>query len=92
MKYVLRCLPLLLLVGANGVAQAQTGLNRVTCLSSDFRTPIWTREYYIELQDHFQNLIVARELIRENGCSLGLKNTIYFGECHSVGYEQIVCR
>lgn len=92
MKYVLRCLPLLLLVGASGIAQAQTGLSKVICLSSDLRTPIWTREYYIELQDHFQNLIVARELIRENGCSLGLKNTIYLGECHSVESEQIVCR
>ena len=71
-------------------AQASTGLQQVTCVSSDLRTPIWSRELYVELEDPYQNLIVARELSR-NTCELGLKNTIYLGECKAVNYQPIAC-
>ena len=79
-----------LLIGLK--AEAISGLQKVTCMSSDLQTPVWVREYFVDFQDHYQNLLVARELQRENSCSLGLKNTIYLSECHTVQYKPISCQ
>ncbi len=81
----------ILLLSICSQGKALSGLQKVSCMSSDMHTPIWVREYFIDFQDHYQNVIVARELQRDNECALGLKNTIYLRECSAVQYEPISC-